>query len=86
MAWKKGEPRPPNAGRKKGTPNRVTGLLRDQILQALDKEGGVAYLRDLARKEPSSFATLLGRVLPLQVTGSDGGPLAVTWASPNDSQ
>ncbi len=45
------------------------------VLQALKEEGGVLWLRGLARDEPESFATLLGRILPLQITGNDGQPL-----------
>ena len=67
----------PGAGRKKGVPNRVTKILKDQILEALDEAGGVAYLVTLARETPTAFATLLGKVLPTQVTGADDGPVQV---------
>jgi hypothetical protein len=44
-------------GRKKGTPNKTTVLLKDAILQAADaaggKEGLVGYLTNLAKKHPS---------------------------------
>ena len=80
---KKGERR---GGRKKGTPNKFTGALKDMVLQALDKAepgGGVAYLTKQAKDNPTAFMTLLGKVLPLQVTGQDGGPVTyyvVSWA------
>lgn len=32
-------------------------------------DGLTGYLRHLAKNEPKAFATLLGRVLPLQITG-----------------
>lgn len=72
MAAAKGT-RPPNAGkgRKAGTPNKVTGALKDLILQALSNAGGVAYLQAQAEKNPTAFMALVGRVLPLQV--KDGG-------------
>ena len=65
--------RPPNAGkgRKAGVPNKVTGALKDMILQALSNVGGAAYLEGQARKNPNAFLALVGRVLPLQV--KDGG-------------
>jgi hypothetical protein len=65
-------------GRKKGTPNKTTKLLKDALMEAADaaggKEGLVGYLTNLARKHPSVFATLLGKLLPLQahVTGNTG--------------
>lgn len=36
------------------------------------KDGLVGYCLWLARKQPKSFATLLGRVLPMQVEAGDG--------------
>lgn len=82
MAAAKGR-KPPNAGkgRKKGVPNKVTGALKDMILQALTGAGGVAYLQQQADENPGAFLTLVGKVLPLQVSGDGGGPvrLIVQW-------
>lgn len=64
-------------GRKKGTPNKVTGELKDMILTALNEEGGVEYLRKQARETPGPFLTLIGKVLPMQLTGGNGEPLKV---------
>lgn len=78
----KGKPRAPNAGRRKGTPNKVNADLKAMILQALDMAGGQAYLAEQAAKNPAAFMTLVGKVLPLQVSGENGGPVVVTleWA------
>ena len=65
------------SGRKKGTPNLITTLLKDKVLQALDEAGGVAHLVALARENPNAFSSLLGRILPTQVTGPNDGPLQV---------
>lgn len=54
-------------GRKPGTPNKITGALKDEILQALANAGGVDYLAEQATKNPVAFMGLVGRVLPLQV-------------------
>jgi len=77
--------RPKTGGRVKGTPNRTTALLKDAILRAADAVGEdmqgkgklVGYCKFLAKSEPKAFAGLLGRVLPMQVTGEDGGALVV---------
>jgi hypothetical protein len=77
--------RPKTGGRVKGTPNKTTALLKDAILKAADAVGEdmqgkgkrVGYCKYLARTEPKAFAGLLGRVLPLQVTGDGGGALVV---------
>lgn len=71
--FKKGDPR---AGRKAGVPNKVTGELKDMILGALEGAGGVEYLKARAVDTPGPFLALVGKVLPLQVTGKDGKDLA----------
>jgi hypothetical protein len=67
-------------GRQKGTPNKTTALLKDAILKAAQDAGDgdlSAYLTKQAKENPGSFMTLLGKVLPLQVTGDGGGPVRV---------
>lgn len=65
--------RPKTGGRKKGTPNRTTALLKDAILVAAGKAGGpdglVGYLTAQAGLNPGPFMALLGKVLPLQIAG-----------------
>lgn len=70
-------------GRRRGTPNRATAALKDMILQALDEAGGVDYLKKQADLTPTAFLSLIGKVLPTQVTGEEGGPvqLVVSWQS-----
>jgi len=65
------------AGRAKGTPNKTTKLLKDAILNAFDRAGGEDYLLGVAKADYKTFCTLLGRVLPQQVTGANEGPLHV---------
>jgi hypothetical protein len=73
-------------GRKAGTPNKVTGLLKDAIIQAATNAGGgdlVNYLQTQATANPGPFLGLVGKVLPMQVTGEGDGPvkLEITWQS-----
>lgn len=82
-------PLPPNAGkgRPKGVPNRMTRDLRDMILGALDGAGGQAYLQRQADENPVAFMSLVGKVLPKEVTGADGkdlipGTIRVEWVAP----
>ena len=74
--------RPPAAGkgRVKGTRNKVTKALKVMILEALDKAGGVEYLLKQAKNKPVAFMNLLGKVMPLQITGPGGGPVLVDVA------
>lgn len=73
------EKRVKTGGRQKGTPNKVTGALRDMILTALNDQpgGGIEYLKLQAVENPNAFMSLLGKVLPMQVTGEGGGPVQI---------
>lgn len=73
-------------GRQKGSPNKLTKQLKDMILEALDESGGVEYLKQTAIDHPTAFLTLVGKVLPLQVTGEGGGPLTVEIIRFGDSE
>ena len=61
----------PGPGRPKGSQNKVTAELKDMILGALDKAGGLDYLADRAAdpRTASAFLTLVGKTLPLTVKG-----------------
>lgn len=76
MAAPKGT-RPPAAGmgRIKGVPNKLTQDVKAMILAALDGLGGQEYLMRQGQENPGAFMTLVGRVLPMQHTGADGGPI-----------
>ena len=62
-------------GRKVGSINRSTKLLKEAVLLAAELEGSnqrgkdrlVGFLRMVAREDLRGFVMLLGRVLPLQV-------------------
>lgn len=66
-------------GRPKGVPNKTNALLKDAILKAAEnaggKEGMVGYLTTQAIVNPGPFMSLLGKVLPTQVTGEGGDPI-----------
>lgn len=57
-------------GRPKGSQNKATAAIKDMIIQALDKSGGVEYLQRQANENPVAFMGLVGKVLPLQVNGA----------------
>jgi hypothetical protein len=65
----------PGPGRPKGSVNKTTALLKDAILKAATDAGNgdmAEYLKTQAILNPGPFMALLGKVLPLQVTGPDG--------------
>jgi hypothetical protein len=47
------------------------------ILGALSDVGGQAYLARQAEENPNAFMTLVGKILPMQVTGADGAGIVV---------
>lgn len=65
-------------GRPKGARNKVTTAVKEAIIAAAEAahdEGMFGYLREQANANPTAFMALLGKVLPLQVSGEDGGPI-----------
>jgi hypothetical protein len=74
-AFEKGNSVARGRGRPPGSPNKQTAEIKDMIRQALDKAGGVEYLVERAQdpKTASAFLGLVGKVLPMAVTGPDGG-------------
>lgn len=66
-------------GRPKGSLNTKNVILKDMILQALDKVGGAEYLFNQALCNPTAFMTLLGKILPLDVNSNVDGKLTITW-------
>ena len=64
-------------GRVKGTPNKLTTGLKDAILGAFHECGGQAYLQTVARDDPRTFCTLLGKVLPTTLQGDPDNPQVI---------
>lgn len=69
-------------GRQKGTPNKLSGTLKEMILGALTEAGGMDYLVQQSEDNPTAFLTLVGKVLPMTVAGEDGGPLQIIVNKP----
>ena len=77
MAFKKGEPRLPNAGRKKGTPNKSTVLVKSVLAEAFEGIGGVPALIKWAEDNQTEFYKLFVKLLPVQVDANVAGSIAV---------
>jgi hypothetical protein len=56
-----------SGGRKKGTPNKTTAVLKSAIMESFDKVGGVEYLVQVAQEDPKSFLSLLGKLVPSEI-------------------
>ena len=76
---------PGNPGKPKGAVTKSTKTLKEAILLAAEqvgmdgngRDGLTGYLVRVAQEDVKAFSALLGKVLPLQVTGVDGGPVQI---------
>lgn len=77
-----GRTRTSGQGRQKGVPNAISRDIKEMVVGALCAVGGTNYLARQAEQNPVAFMGLIGRILPLQVTGENGGALLVDfrWA------
>ena len=63
--------------RRKGVPNKITASVKEMILLTLTRAGGVDYLLRQAEAEPKAFLSLVGRILPLEVSGPNAQPFVI---------
>ena len=52
-------------GRPKGSPNKITALLKDDIAEAYQQRGGVAWLKGLKDRD---FVRLLEKTMPKEIS------------------
>jgi hypothetical protein len=80
VTFKVGQPRPPNAGRKKGSSNKVTKAFKEAILSAFNEIGGEEKLAEWAKENQTEFYKICARLIPQEVSGPEGGsiPLSVS--------
>jgi len=71
---------PPAAGkgRPKGARNKMTPALKEMILAALNANGGHKWFEQQAAANPVAFMALLGKVLPMQVSGSESQEIKIS--------
>lgn len=67
--------RRPGAGRPKGSLDKGNAMIREMVVEALSQVGGVDYLARQAEEKPVAFLGLVGKVMPIQITGDGGGPV-----------
>jgi hypothetical protein len=72
-------------GRKKGSTNKTSRLLKEALIMAAEnvgldgqgKNGLVGFLTRVALKDPQTFMRSMEKLLPMQITGKDGSPMQV---------
>jgi len=78
-------------GRPKGVRNKLTATVKEAIVEAFNQVGGVDYLVSIAYADPKTFCALVGKVIPLEVSGVNGNPIEiktieVTFVRPEDKR
>ncbi|XAI96508.1 hypothetical protein [Microcystis phage Mae-JY35] len=67
------------AGRPKGSPNKTTRAAKDAIAFAAEELGGgerlAAWAKEAPENEKAFWTNIYPKLLPMQVTGEDGGPV-----------
>lgn len=61
--------------RPKGSRNKTTLAAKEAMRLAFDGIGGVPKLIGWAKANPTEFYKLWGRLIPMEHTGKDGGPV-----------
>lgn len=68
MAAKKGTiPPAAGQGRRRGSKNKTTVLLKEAIEESFANVGGAEYLTVMALQEPKAYLTLLAKILPAKI-------------------
>lgn len=65
-------------GRPPGLPNKLTRAFREAVQAVYGKIGGDEAFAKWARDNPGEFYKIAARMIPTEVTGAEGAPLAVT--------
>lgn len=89
MSWPKGKPRPPGAGRQKGTPNRVTRRVKETleaVLAESETEERLRALRDSDESaDRSTFWRLAGRCVPNEIAAKVDAGIRLKVVDRSDS-
>jgi hypothetical protein len=84
MAFKKGEPRPDNAGRKKNSVNKLTATVKERVLSVFNdlQDDPTANLLSWAKEEPGEFYKIASKLIPAEINARVEGKI-ITVIPPN---
>lgn len=69
-------PRVKHGGRQKGTPNKTTTAVKEALIAAFDRMGGVDSLVEWGQANQTEFYKLWVKILPAQVNDDGSGSTA----------
>ncbi len=70
------------AGRVKGTPNKVSGTAKENIIAVFTRLGGTAGMAKWAKAHPVEFYRIYARLLPVEVDGTLNIPVTLVFDDP----
>ena len=65
-------------GRVAGTPNKLSGLAKDNIAAVFNRLGGTAGMAEWAQENKTQFYQIYSKLMPLQVEGAGEGGEFIT--------
>lgn len=68
---------PAGPGRPKGSQNKINAEIKDMIRTALDSLGGIEYLIKQGKENPTSFNSLIAKVIPTDLNAKLTGAVKV---------
>ena len=72
-------------GRPKGSKNKNSVAIKQALSDSFEELGGKAWLLDLARTEPKTYAQLIDKVIPAELHATHQGDVSLTVISGIDS-
>ena len=74
-------------GRRKGTPNRITGTVRENVIEVFERVGGVSSMATWAQENRTDFYRLYARLIPTEIHADVGAVSLIQLLSslPKDS-
>lgn len=64
-------------GRQPGSPNKLSGLAKENIAGVFNRLGGTEAMALWAMENQTQFYQIYARLLPHEVTGEGGGPVQI---------
>jgi len=66
-------------GRKKGTPNKISATVKDNVIQVFEQLGSVKGMVNWAKKNQTEFYRIYAKMLPVEVANAEGKALKLTF-------
>lgn len=64
-------------GRQKGTPNKLSMTVKENVINVFDSLGGTEHMKEWAIENPTQFYNIYAKLLPTEITGDADNPLQV---------